>query len=147
MELTLTMNNNLAKFLRLFDDPRRVFLAHFRQGCHHLLRLAFIDGLHSTRVFGIRIFNKVKFIVAILSVQRVTRLHILQLNGTTDVAGIQLVDSDTVSTSTGVDCADALLRAAVSICQVVARLDATAHHLKVAHLTNVGFNTCLEEVD
>ena len=45
VEFSLSVNDRLAQFLALLHHPCRVLLAHLEQGCHHLLRIALVDGL------------------------------------------------------------------------------------------------------
>ena len=140
------MNDNLAQLLRLLNNPCRIFLTHLLQSSHHLLGLSLVDSLDGTRELRVRIFDEVKFIVYILAIQRVTCLHVLQLHRTTDITCTQLVNLDAVSTSASIQGTDALLRATISIGQVVATLDNTTHHLEVLNLTDMGLNTSLEEI-
>ena len=146
MELTLSVNDDLAQLLRLLNNPCRIFLTHLLQGSHHFLGLSLVDSLDGTRELRVRIFDEVELILYILAIQRVTGLYVLQLHGTADITGTQLVNRDTVSTSTSIQRTHALLRATVSIGQVIATLNDTTHHLEVLNLTDMGLNTGLEEV-
>ena len=146
VELTLSVDDNLAEFLRLLHHPRRVFLAHLGQCSHHLLRLTLVHGLHGTRIFRVGIFDEVVTVLTVLAVERVTGLHVLQFHGTADVTGIELIHGLTVCSGTGVELRQTLLRTAVGIGEVVAGLHRTAHHLEVGHLTDMRLHTRLEEI-
>ena len=147
VELTLTMNDDLAQLLRLLNDPCGIFLAHLLEGCHHLFSLSLVDGLDGTRELGVRIFDEIELIIYILGVQRVAGLHVLQLHRTADITSTQLVNLNTVSTSTGIQRADTLLRATISVGQVVTTLHDTTHHLEILYLTDVRLDTRLEEIE
>ena len=145
VELALTVNDGLAKFFRLLDHPRRVFLTHLHHGSHQFFHFRRVHGLDCTRIFRVRILDEVKFPVDFLRVQRVASLHILQFHGATDVASLQLIDSHAVRTGASVKLTHALLRAAIGVGQVVASLHRTAHHLEIRHFADVRLHAGLEE--
>mgnify|MGYP002508506621 CR=1 FL=1 len=69
MEFSLSGNDSLFQFLRLFDNPCRVFFTHTVQDFHHLFRIRFVNRLNGTAVFRVRIFDKVEFIITSLTIQ------------------------------------------------------------------------------
>ena len=87
MEFTLSVNDGLSEFLRLFYYPCRVFLSHLGQSHHEFLHLLFVDSLDGARVFCVRIFDEVVSPVAVLAVEGITSLHVLELHGTADITG------------------------------------------------------------
>ena len=131
VELTLTMNDDLAQLLRLLNHPCGILLAHLLQGSHHLLGLSLVDSLDGTRELRVRILDEVELIIGILTIQGIAGLHVLQFHSTTDITGLQLVNLNTVGTSTGIESTDTLLRATVGIGQVITTLHNTTHHLEV----------------
>ena len=147
MELTLSAHDNLAQLLALVNHPCWVFLVHLDEGSHQFLSILSIGSLDGTGILRVRILDEIEAPLGTLSVQGITRLHVLHLHGTTDVTGIQLIHRHTVGTSAGINLSDTLLRTTVGIGQVVAALDRTAHHLEVAHLADVWLQTSLEEVN
>ena len=146
VEFTLSANDGLTQFLRLLYYPCWVFLTHTCQSCHHLLRIALILCLDSARILRIRICEEVEAILAILTIQRVASLDVLQFHSTTDVACYHLVNRDTVGTCRSEYLSDALLRATVGIGEIVTTLYFATHHLEVLHLADVWFHACLEEI-
>ncbi len=50
VELALSVDNNLAQFLRLLNHPCGILLTHLGQGHHHLLGLGFVYGLDGARI-------------------------------------------------------------------------------------------------
>ena len=147
VELALAVDDGLAQFLALLHHPCWVFLAHLQQCRHHLLRVGGIHGLDGTAVFGVWIFYEVEVLLRALAIERVACLHILQLHGAADVAGVELVYGNSVGSRASVDLGDALLGATVGIGKVVARLHRARHHLEVAHLADVWLHGGLEEIE
>ena len=115
VELTLTMDDGLSQFLRLLNNPCRVFLPHLGEGSHKLLHLLLVDSLDRARVLRVGILDEVILIVAVFLVEGVSCLNVLKLNGTTDVAGAKLVNGDTVGSRTSIYLCHALLGATVCI--------------------------------
>ena len=146
MEFSLTMNKNLFQFLGLFNNPSRIFLTHTIQNSHHLFCIGFIYRTDCTGIFRIRIFNEVETVFTILAIQCVTCFHIFQLHGTANITGTQFINLLTVSSCTNEQLSHTFLRTSVSIIQVITFPNDTAHHLEVLYITNVGFNSCLEEI-
>ena len=147
MELSLSVHDGLAELLALLHDPCRILLAHLQQSCHNLFEILRILRFDSTRIFRTRIFYEVELhILVVLAIERVASLHILQLHSTSDVTGFEFVNRDTVASCTSIDLSETLLRATVSIREIVTGFHLTTHHLEVAHLTDMRFHTCLEEV-
>ena len=147
MEFTLSTNNNLTQFLALLNNPSWILLTHLQESSHQFFCILSINSLDSTGIFRIRIFDKVKSPFSILAIQCITGLHIFQFHCTTYIAGIQLFYSYTICTSTGIDLSNAFLAAAISICQVITRLHATTHYLKVTYFTDMRFHARLEEIN
>ena len=147
VELALSLHENLAQFLALLHLPSGVFLAHTAEGSHHLFGVGFIDGTDGAGNLGVGVFDEVEAVVAVLGVEGVARAHILELHGTTDVAGGELFHFLTVGTGADEELGHAFLRAAVSVVEVVAFAYRTAHHLEVLHFADVRFHAGLEEVD
>ena len=147
MELALSVYDSLMKLLRLLHNPCRVFLAHLHERSHELLHLSLVHRTYGTRILRVRILDEVEALLHFLSVQSVARLHVFQLHGTANVAGIELVNRHTVGSCTSIDSTDALLRTAVGVRQVVARADASAHNLEVANLSDMWLHARLEEVN
>ena len=147
VELTLTMNDNLAQLLRLLNNPCRILLTHLLQSGHHLLGLALVNGLDGTRELRVRILDEVELILYILTIKGVTSLNVLKLNGTTNITCYELINLNTVGTSASVDSTQTLLRTTIGIGEVVTTLYNTAHYLEVRYFANVWLNTCLEEIE
>ena len=147
VELSLTMNDDLAKLFRLLYNPCGVFLTHLGQGHHHLLGLGLVDGLDGARILRIRILDEVVAPLAVLAVEGIACLHVLQFHGTADITSLELVYRDTVGTCTCIDGADALLRTTVRVGQVVATLHSATHHLEILYLTDMRLYACLEEIE
>ena len=146
MELTLTMNKNLLQFLRLFNNPCRVFLTHAVKDSHHLFSISLVFRLDSSCIFRIRILDEIESVFAVLAVQRITGLDIFQLHCTTYITGSQFFHLFTVSTGTNIKLSHTFLRAAVCIIQVITFVNHTTHNLKVLNITDMRFNGSLEEI-
>ena len=146
MELTLSVNNDLAELLRLLDNPCGIFLTHLGKGSHHLLSLTLVQSLHGTRILRVRILDKVETVLTVLTIEGIACLHVLQLHGTTNITSIELINRLTVGTSTSVELSKTLLRTTICIRQVVTSLHSTTHYLEIRHLTNMRLHTGLEEI-
>ena len=147
VELALTLHEGLLQFLRLFQNPGRVFLRHLLDGGHHLLGVALVLGLDGTDVLGVRIFDEVEAVFTVLAGQRVASAHVFQLHGAADVACHQFFHLDAVGSGTSENLCDALFRATVGVGQIVAFVHLARHHLEVLHTTDVWLVGSLEEVE
>ena len=146
MKLTLSMHNSLFQFLRLLHFPSRIFLTHTVQYNHHLLYISLIYRLDGTRVFSIRIFNEVKPVFTVFAVQGISSLYIFQFHSTTNISGYQFLHRNTISSRTNKKLCHTLFRASISISQIVTFVYFSAHHFKILHTTDMGFNGSLEEI-
>ena len=135
------------QLLALLHNPCRVFLTHLQQRCHKFFGLAFVHSLNGARIFRVRIFDEIEFLVNILAVKCIASLNIFQLHGTSYVAGIKLLHRNTVGSRASINLSDALLAASVGIRKVVARLYASAHNLEVRNLSDMRLHTGLEEIN
>ena len=147
VEFALAMHQYLAQFLALLHLPSGVLLPHAVEGSHHLFGVGFVGGLDGTGVFWIGVFNEVETVLAVLAIECVAGTHIFEFDCTTDVASLELLNLFARGARAHKYLCHALLRAAVGIGQVVALVHDAAHHLEVLHLANMGFDTCLEEID
>lgn len=147
VEFALTMDEDLAQLLRLLHLPCRVFLAHTVECCHHLFRIRLIDGTDGASIFRVGILYPVELVIAVLTVERIARAHILQLDRATDVASLQLFYFIALCTCTNEELLHTFLAAAICIGEVVTFVQRTAHHFEVLHLTDVRLYACLEEID
>jgi len=77
MKFSLTVYQCLPQFLRLLYHPSRIFFAHAIKNTHHLFYVSFVDRFNGSGIFRIGIFNKIKFIATILSIQGIPCLYIL----------------------------------------------------------------------
>ena len=109
MELTLTMNDDLTKFLTLLHNPCWVFLTHSCQSSHQFLGFSLILCLDGTRELRIRILDEVESVLAVLAIEGIASLDILQLNGTADITSPKFINRHTVSTCTYIYLTYALL--------------------------------------
>src|SRR5574344_1766351 len=147
MEFTLTTNNCLTKFFRLFNFPSRILFTHSIKNGHHLFSFGFIDSLDSTRKFRIGILNEIKAIITILTVQCIACVNIFQFHSTTYITGYELVHLDSGSTCTSIKLGDSFFGTTICICQIVSFVYLSAHHLKILHLTNMMFNSSFKEIE
>ena len=115
MELALAMYDGLTQFLALLYHPCGVFLAHLNESSHQFLHILGVSGTDGPRIFRVGVLDEIKAPLAVLPVQRVTRLYILQFYGTTDITCHQLVYGYTVGSSAGIDGSYTLLRTSVGI--------------------------------
>ena len=146
MEFALSMHNCLAQFLRLINDPCRIFLTHTVQNSHHLFRIGFVQWFDSTRIFGIRIFNEIKAVLRSLAIQRIAGMHIFQFHSTADVTGYHFFHLDTIGTRTRIDLGDTLLGTTIGIGEIVSLVHFTAHHLEILNITDMRFNSRFKEI-
>ena len=86
MELALSLDEGLLEFLRLLEDPCRVFLCHLLDGCYHLLCICLVDGLDGTDIFGVRVLHEVEAVFAVLACKGVARAYVFQFDCAADVA-------------------------------------------------------------
>jgi hypothetical protein len=119
MEFSLAGNDRLLQFLGLFDHPRRILFTHTHQDFHHFFSICFINRLHGTTIFRVRIFDKVETIIASLTIQCVTTTNILQLNGSTDISGNHFGHGVTGLSGNREQLRDTLLRTTIGIQQIV----------------------------
>ena len=147
VEFALSVHENLAQFLALLYFPRGVFLTHTSEGCHHLLGVGLVDGTDGACKLGVGIFDEVETMVAILAVEGIARAHVLEFDGTADIACHELFHLLTISTCTDKQLGHTFARTAVGVGQVVAFVEHTAHHLKILYFTNMGLYSCLKEID
>ena len=146
MEFSLTVYQSLFQFFWLLNHPGRIFFAHTVQDTHHLFHIRFIHRLNGTGIFRVRIFDKIEFVVTILTVQRITGFHVFQFHGSTDITGLQFFHLDTVTTGYHIDLRDTFLWTTVGIQQIVSLMNFTAHYFKIGNFTDMRFHTCLEEI-
>ena len=102
VELTLSVNNSLTQLFGLLYHPSRIFLTHAVKDNHHFFRIGFIQRLDSTRVFRIRILNKIETVFSAFTIQSISGMHIFQFHGTANITGYHFFYLDTVSTRTGI---------------------------------------------
>ena len=145
VEFTLSVNDNLLQLLALFNLPCGILLTHLLQGIHHLLGLLLVYGTNGTAILGIGILDEVETVLAILSIQRISGLHILQLNGTSDVTCHKFFHLDTVCTGTAEQLSHTFLATTVCVSQISTFMNGTTHHLEVLYFSDVGFHGGLEE--
>ena len=147
VEFALSVHENLAQFLALLNFPRGVFLTHTGKGGHHLFGVGLVDGTDGARKLGVGIFDKVKAMVAVFAVEGIARAHVLEFDGTADIACHELFHLLTISTCTDKQLGNTFARTAVGVGQVVAFVEHTAHHLKILYFTYVGLYACLKEIN
>ena len=145
MELTLSVHDDLAQLLALLYSPCGILLPHTLQSIHHLLCLSLVDGLDGAAVLGVGVLYEVEAILAILAVERVAGLHVLQLHGAANIACHQFLHLDTVGSGAYEELCHTFLAAAISVAQVVSLVYLAAHNLEILHLTDVRLHSCLEE--
>ena len=109
VELTLAMNENLTKFLRLLNNPSGILQTHTGQSRHHLLGLLLVDGADGTGIFRLWELHKVVFPVDSTLIQGIAGTAILQLGSTADVTCLELADLLTISTRAYEECRDMLV--------------------------------------
>jgi len=146
MEFPLSVYQYLTQFFALLHYPRRIFLTHTVQGIHHLLSLCLVHSLYRTGIFRIGVFDEVEAILTIFIIQRISRLHILQLHRATDISGHQFFNLDTVGTGTNEQLRHAFLRPAIGIVQIITFMHLTTHHLEILYLADMRFYAGLEEI-
>ena len=146
MELSLSVNQCLFQLFRLFNHPCRIFFAHTIQDSHHLFYIRFIHRFDSTGIFRIRIFDKVEFIIAVLTVQCISCFHILQFYSSTDITGLKFFHFHTVTTGYDINLSNTFFRTTVSVQQVIAFTNLATHYFKVRYLTDMRFDTRLKEI-
>ena len=147
MEFTLSVHQRLLQFFWLFNYPCRIFLAHAVQDSHHLFHISLVHRFDRTGIFWIRIFDKIKLIIAVLPVQGITRFHVFQFHGSTNITGLQFFHFHTVATGYDINLCNAFFRTAIRIQQVVSFAHFTTHYFKVGNFTDMRFYTCLEEIE
>ena len=147
MEFALSVNEDLAQFLRLFNYPCGVFLTHACERCHHLFGFAFADGADGAGILRVGVFDKVEAVVAVLGIEGVSGAYVLELYGAADVAGRKLANLFTLCAAAYEDLSHAFLGTAVGIGEFVAFAEHTAHHLEVLHFADVGLDAGLEEIN
>ena len=103
------MNDDLTKLLTLLHNPCWVFLTHSCQGRHKFLGLSLILCLDSTRELRIRILDEVESVLAVLAIEGIASLDILQLNGTADITSLKFINRYTIGTCTYIYLTDTLL--------------------------------------
>ena len=79
------------------------------------LGLALVQGADGTLILGSGIGDEVKDVLAALLVEGVAAAHVFQFHSSTDVTGVDLVDSGLVLSANDVDLSQTLLAATVML--------------------------------
>ena len=109
MEFSLSVNNSLLKFLRVFKYPCRIFLMHFQDCRHNLFCILGILSFNSTTILRVWILNEIKLPFCIFAIKSIASFNIFQLYCATDIASLQRVNRYAVCSSTGINLPNTLL--------------------------------------
>ena len=131
VEFALTRNDSLFQFLRLLDNPSRVFFVHTSEDGIEFFGICFVGGLDSALILRSRIFDEVEYILAIFVVESVAGLHIFHFHCCANVAGTQFIDGGADLTASGIDLSETLFCAFVDVGEVGAGFKSAGHYLEI----------------
>ncbi len=147
MEFALSFEDGLFEFFRHFHFPGGIFLVHTGEDNRKLLGVALCNGADGAGIFGGGIFDEVELHFATLLVEGVACAHVLELDGSADVARAELVDLGLDLSAYAENLGQALAASACHIVEVDAGGKCARHHFEVLYLADMRLNSGFEHID
>ncbi len=143
MMLSLSLEDGLLKFLRIFHYDCRVFGSHLVQGLGHLLLVLLLLSLNCSAELGLREIDRLERYVSSRSAQGHICLCCTELHGTSDISCEQVADPLFLLSGHGIDSRNPLLVTGLRILKVHSFRKLTGHDLEICHLAKMRLNGSL----